>query len=207
MGKHKAKHKRRGRPHLDEAVREPSGRVSRRVVSRIARSEETERAALATAVETRIRREAEQTGEVLDFKAARDPRRGTVLGLLLLDGEINQSQYEAGTRYAETKWAYHALTGVPFPTAKAQDLFRSRGGVEALTDRAIANARGAANAYLICKGWMLSIGCVPMRGALSAVNAVCCEDEETARFWPATAPHMVRLLRRGLHALATGYGI
>ena len=201
------KRKRRGRPVLANVSRETNGRLSRRVASVSYRDVETERQTLEVAVGARMRREMAATGEVLDMKQARDPRRGTVLGPLLLDGAINQSQYEAGTRYSETKWAYHALTGIPFPSAKAQDLFKSRGGIEALTDKAIASARGAAARYMLCEGWLLSIANDPHRRCKCAVNTVCAEDEETARFWPEKAPHMIGWLKRGLDALVFGYGL
>lgn len=161
---------------------------------------------VSVAVEARIRQEAGHTGNVISFKDARSPFRGSTLGRMFLDGTIDRAQFEAGTRYAETKGAYHSATGIPWPTPRAQQMFQARGSVEALTDSAVNRARAAADRMMMAEGWLLSIPSHP-HDCRRVVNLVAFEDEELARFWPQTAPHMVKWLKRGLDALVSGFGI
>src|SRR5690349_23602138 len=121
----------RGRPRLPTTEREPNGRKSRRMDA-VTMREETAISEMP-AVQRRIRQD-----NILPFKdksgklhtaemQAMDPRRGYVLGLLFLDGTITEAQHEAGIRYAEDMARYYGLTGVPFPSPRAQNLFAVRG--------------------------------------------------------------------------------
>jgi hypothetical protein len=68
------------------------------------------------AVNARIRRLG-----LTDVEAAKDPRRGYVLGRLWLAGTISEVQHEAGLRYALdlSRWFWLCLDR--FPSVRAQD--------------------------------------------------------------------------------------
>lgn len=130
---------------------------------------------------------------------ALDPRRGYVLGLMLLDGTLTKDQHDAGIRYAEEQSLYLGLTGTPFPSPRAQNLFAVRGDngddSEAKGDRA-RKARLKANA---ARALLLGVGNIDTgRKVEHAVREVCLLDNIQARTWPA---HMLLLLKHGLNKL------
>lgn len=136
---------------------------------------------------------------------AADPRRGYTLGLMLIDGSITKEQHDAGVRYAEDMARYHGLTGVPFPSARAQNLFAVRGhDGEENQDKADAASRARRRAHLL-RDELLSVGNIDNgRKVEHAVKEVAFLDNEYARKWPA---HMIDFARRGLNALTFHYGI
>jgi len=180
----------RGRPRLPPAIREPNGRPSRR--------RESVEGDIKSVVVTYRKRQALADGELLTAKQAEDPMRGSVLGLICLDGAISKEEYEAGRDYAECKWRYYRLTGIPFPTAQAQNLFAIRGFDGEITPERARRAREAANAYMRCEHVLGSIPGFPPHAIRRAVDAVCFLDQETARLWPE---HMLKMLQRGLREL------
>lgn len=138
-------------------------------------------------------------------KQALDPRRGYVLGRMLLDGKITQIQHEAGLKYAEDMARFYGLTGVPFPSARAQDLFAIRSdGSEDGEERGRAAARARSRAKAL-QALLLAVGDINTgRKVTHTVNSIALLDIQEARGWPE---HMVGWLKRGLNALARHYGM
>lgn len=188
----------RGRPALAPIGREATGRPSRRIADRSSDYESPR----DTVIKRRVR-EALTMGEVINAEQAIDPKRGSVVGLMNLDGTLNDAQYEAAQWYAQLKWTYHSLTGIPFPSARAQNLFAVHGFDGDVSASRAVLARQAANRMMEAEGWLLRLGEDRQR-IKSAVNAVCFDDQPEARLWPE---HMVSLLRRGLNEIIFQAGL
>lgn len=93
-------------------LREPNGRLSRRKVEVEQRERESERDAMKTAVEARMR--------VFGISEA-DARRqegGTVIGRMYQDKAISIDQMRAAERYREVRNAYHRAIGAPPDTGR-----------------------------------------------------------------------------------------
>jgi hypothetical protein len=186
----------RGRPALAPVNgRERNGRHSRRIADRM-------ESPMDTVIERRMR-EALGLGEIISKDEAIDPRRGSVLGLMNLDGTINDAQFEAGKWYASMKWRYHRLTGIAFPSAKAQDLFAVHGFDGDVSEGAAKSARDAANLMMKVEGWIMCMGNDRQR-IKSALETVCFIDQQEARLWPE---HMVKYLVRGLNEIIFQAGL
>lgn len=175
------------------------------------RMEETEAETRSTVVESRIRQD-----NIIPFKAkdgkivtaeqqALDPRRGYVLGRILLDGKITQAQHDAGIKYAGDMSRYYGLTGVAFPSARAQDLFAVRGGGgEDSEERAEAARKARSRAHKLDE-ILLAVGDINTgRRVIHTVKNVALLDIAESRGWP---DHMHRYLRKGLNKLADYYGV
>lgn len=148
-------------------------------------------------------RDAAERGVTLSKKAADDPRRGYVMGLMLLDGAISQAEHDAGLKFAMLKRTYYETAGIPMPSAQAQNIVKIRGMVPDETPDRAEKARDVASRYMGIEGALLSIpGC--QRNALHAVNEVAFMNNECAREWPE---HMIDYLRRGLRELVFRFGL
>lgn len=200
----------RGRPILqaDLSTREPNGRPSRRK----ARSSELEQQIKHVAVSRRIRQFGLVDNKVETAeKQAEDPRHGYLLGRMLIDKSINEAQHQAGLKYAEDMARYYGLTGIQFPSARAQDLFavRSTAGEDG-EDRAKA-ARAARDRVVGTKDKkglrdiLLACGDIDTgRRVEHTVKSVCVEDIDHLR---TLNPPMKAWLVRGLNALAKFYEV
>ncbi|MRX31903.1 hypothetical protein [Aminobacter sp. MDW-2] len=136
---------------------------------------------------------------------AADPRHGYLLGRMLMDGTINAGQHEAGMKYAEDMARYFGLTGVAFPSARAQDLFavRSTGGEDSQS-KADA-ARTARHKMVKLREVLLGTGDIDTGRRIDhTVRMVCVEDIDHLR--TLNAP-MKAWLVRGLNALAKFYEV
>lgn len=197
--KRKAERKKRGRPFIENpAPRSPKGRLSRARVAVVARTEEYEHETVSVMVRARMR----ATG--LPEAIARQPLAGNALGLLKYDGKISQAQLEAGNRYAEDMSRYYGLTGVPFPSPRAQNLFlisRGSGGDE--SPAKIVAARIATTRMMALEGVLLTCSSPHPNAAKSTVFRACVLNDTKARDWPDGT---LSYLRRGLSALAEFYG-
>lgn len=193
---------RKGRPRRENVVRTPSGQISRGAGQR----ELSEGEIMQTVLEQRKR----QYG--FNLKQARSSEAGHVLGRIYLDDHLGehrkakglaQVRLEAGNRYAEDVSRYFGLTGIPFPSTRAQNLFAVRGhhGDDS-TSRAAAT-RAASNRMMELEGCLL--GCHWQgRQVATTIRNVCVIDIDQARDWPE---HMMEWLRTGLDALVMFYGI
>lgn len=171
----------------------------------------TEAEARSVVVEQRIRRD-----NIVPFKGkdgktvtaeeqAIDPRRGYVLGQMLLDGTIRDYQHEAGIRYAEDMARYLGLKGIPFPSPRAQNLFAVRGHEGEESESRVEAARKAEQRMTKLRATLQGVGDIDTgRKVERKVAEVCVQDSAEARRWPE---HTVSLLRRGLNALAWHYGL
>lgn len=134
---------------------------------------------------------------------AGDPAWGYLLGRLLKDGVISKVQHDAGNRYAEDMSTYFGLTGVPFPSAKAQNMFAVKGSSgDDDEDRGKRAAKARAKMTKL-RDLLLSCGDINTgRRVLHTVNAVCVEDIDHLR---TLNPPMKAWLVRGLNSLAAYY--
>jgi hypothetical protein len=198
-----------GRKPIPNMPRTASGAISRSHQGRQARDDyardltEAEKAdTMSVAVEMRQRVHGATTA------TARRPEWGYVLGRIYLDGKLGsldglgKVRLEAGTRYADTLARYHGLTGIPFPSARAQNLFSVHGyDGETSAERAKA-ARRASDRRMELEGVLLRLS--SGRAIASTVHSVCFLDIDESRGWP---DHMMAFLRRGLDALILNEGL
>lgn len=200
----------RGRPKLPAESREPSGRPSRRKASRSQREDMTAAEAMSVAVERRIRHDnivpfREKGGKVVTAEEqAKDQKRGYTLGLMYLDHTITQSQHDAGVKFAEDMARYYGLTGVAFPSARAQNLFAVRGNEGDETESKSEAAKKARIKAQKLRDVLLGVGNIDEgRKITSAITEVALLDNVQCRKWP---DHMLWMIRRGLNRLADYYG-
>lgn len=198
-----------GRKPLPGMPRTASGAISRSRAGRQARIDhareltEAEKAdTMSVAIEMRQRVHGACTA------TAKRPEWGYVLGRIYLDGKlgsmegIGKMRLEAGQRYADIMARYYGLTGIPMPSARAQNLFSVHGyDGETSAERAKA-ARRASDRRMEIIGVLerLPNG----RQVAHSMHVVCFEDLDTARDWPM---HMMEHLRRGLDALIMHEGL
>lgn len=199
--------RKRGRPKLEAEAREPNGRHSRRIASQHKR--EAENLNENPNIQRRIRE-----GNIIPFRRpdgkivteveqARDGRRGYLLGRLLLDGVINSVQHEAGVKFAEDMSRYYGLYGLPFPSARAQNLFAVHGH-DSGQDRG-AEAQHLKERRRKQQDMLLNTGNIDTgRRIWHTVNLVCVEDLPSQANLPK---HMIDWLRRGLNQLGIYYGM
>ena len=188
----------RGRPKLpaDVNTREPNGQKSRRKE----RIELLEHETISTVAATRVRH-LHLVGQDAIEKAT-NPRYGYTLGRIRMDGHITEEQHDAGERYSEDMARYYGLTGVPFPSAKAQNMFaiKSDGGEPEGKGEAARKARAK---MVELRDVLLKCGDINTgRRVIHTVNAVCVEDLDNLRH---LNPPMLAWLKRGLNALAVFY--
>lgn len=121
---------------------------------------------------------------------------GYTLGRMYLDGKVSLPELEIGNWYCEQIAKYHSLTGVPFPSARAQDLFAVRGEAGEVTKSRSEAARRASelNSELI----MALCKCDNGAQVRITVYNVCVMDVEGMRMMPA---HQVEMLKTGLRRL------
>jgi hypothetical protein len=180
----------RGRPRLPAADREPNGQPSRRIASTQQRDQDEN---MNVAIARRIRDHAfENAGKILTLHQAIDPRRGYALGRLLLDGKLTSQQHDIGIKLGEDMARYYGLTGIPFPSARAQNLFSVHGDGEDSDARGKA-ARKARDKMVAIRAALLSVGDIDTgRRVYRTVMSVVVED------MPATEG-MLDHLRKGLN--------
>lgn len=187
---------RRGRPRID-APRTPSSQISR---SKEALTEMN----MQPALDRRIRHyDIRSTKDTSAQVLAGDPAWGYLLGRLLKDGTINKAQHDAGNRYADDMSSYFGLTGVPFPSAKAQNMFAVKGSSgDDDEDRGKRAAKARAKMMKL-RDILLACGDINTgRRVLHTVNAVCVEDIDHLR--TLNSP-MKAWLVRGLNSLSVFY--
>ena len=136
---------------------------------------------------------------------AADPRRGYTLGLMLLDGSIQDFHHEAGIRYAEDVSRFLGLKGIPFPSPRAQNLFSVRGHDGEESESRIEAAQKAQERFDRLRKILLETGDIDTgRKVERKVAEACVQDIIEARGWPGPT---LLLLRRGLRGLAFYYGL
>ena len=201
--------RRRGRPLLPANDREPNGKPSRRTASIEERERYLEHLNMAVALQAR------STKLGIVPAVARDPRWGYLLGRMFMDGNVTESQHEAGVRYAQDMARYYGLSGFPFPSARSAFLFPVKPSEErvdkdslrtsAPTPESKAEAAKAATERMTeLRTLLLAAGDINTgRRVLHTVNVVCVEDIDELR---TLNEAMKAWLKRGLNALARHYG-
>lgn len=186
---HKIRLKRKastGRPKKEGAARYPGGQI---------KPEWTEKQAKAVAVEARKRLH----GANMNVES---PLAGYTLGRIRLDGNITDEQLAAGDAYAEAIARYHRLTGIPFPSARAQSLFSVHGHEGEVSQDKAARARQASNKMMELTGLLLR--CVDGPQVRGMVNGVTVMDYDHMRNLQG---QQIVWLRRGLQALHENGGL
>ena len=194
----------RGRPRLEPAAREPNGRRSRRVISKEHSRQQNEAETMNVAVQKRI-----LDGNLTDYRGrdgrivtateqAIDPMRGYLLGRLRLSGNITHNQHSAGIKFAEDMARYYGLTGIRFPSPRAQDLFAIRGDDGEVSTNRADMARSASAKMATLRTKLMAVGDINTgRRVYTAIMAVCVMEE----------PANIELVRRGLNALERYYQV
>lgn len=183
----------KGRPLLPVAEREPNGRKSRRKSSVMRRTHETE-------AETKMVVIAARMKAGLSRSIAERPEAGSVLGRLhiLFGDRISYAHYLAGLRYGEDYCRYYALSGIPYPSARAHDMTRVRGlGIDK------PEAAEQARERVLDLGEQIRKVDQSGRPVASVIRRVCILDENTGMH----LPHMIKFLIAGLDVLVDFYGI
>lgn len=140
---------------------------------------------------------------IKDIKQAADPRYGYVLGRMLMDGTVNEVQHEAGIRYAEDCARYYGLTGIPFPSARAQNLFAVHSTSDEVSQSRADRAKDARDKVQKLQALLLKCGDINTgRRIQQTVKLICVEDVEERRYLP---PNMALWLKQGLNKLAEHY--
>lgn len=173
-----------GRPRK-EGQRYPSGDIKRSETEKEVKS-------VATAAARRVH------GLSVDANG----RHGYTLGRMHLDGRISDDELEAGNWYAGALSRYYGMSGVPFPSARAQDLFKVKGEPGNETDSRVDAIRKATNMFMKLEGALLK--CADGPHVKSTVYNVCFMDIEGLRMMPQ---HQLEWLRRGLREVMLVRGI
>jgi hypothetical protein len=176
-----------GRPRIEGAEREPNGRITR--PTRV----ETEKEARAVVIEARQRIFGASESDCAKEEF------GSVLGRLFLAKAIKKHQYEAGKMMSADFDRYYMLTGIPHPSAKAQDISRVRGLGR---DSDPLKARSAANRVMMIEQQLGSVD-VQGRPVTSVCKRVCVMDDAQGM----ELAHMIKYLVAGLEQLSTYYGV
>lgn len=191
----KLRAKRIGRPRKANADRHPCGKIKREWSNdNKAREEhETEKETIAVAVAAREKMHGVDGASQLS---------GYVLGRLFLDKKINDEQRKAGDEFAEAMGRYYRLTGVPFPSARAQSICGIRGSDGDVSESLAAAARRASNTMMHLTGVLLK--CKDGPQVRQTVINVCVMDYDNMRTMPE---HQLGWLRTGLNALMWDKGL
>lgn len=192
---------RRGRKPIPDLERTPEGRISRSNEQTEKRESEKAADVMATVLDMRQRLHG-ATGD-----NAKDPAWGYVLGRIWLDGklgtgELGKLRLDRGNRYASDMARYHGLTGIPFPSVRAQNLFNVRGEEGDESESRVEAVQKATKRMMLLEATLLNAK--DGRNAATTVKNVCLLDIDEARGWP---PHMMSYLCAGLDALVWRYGL
>lgn len=172
----------RGRPRKEGAERHPCGKINQEWSRR-----ESEQDAISVAMTARGRIHSLNENNAL---------AGYTLGRIYLDGNISECEREAGDEYAEDMAHYYRLTGIPFPSARAQVMGGIRGSDGEVSQSRQEAARRASNRMMELEGILLR--CEEGPQVRTTVKNVCLMDLEALRLMPE---RQMLWLRRGLQAL------
>lgn len=174
-----------GRPRK-EGERYASGDIKR---------SETQKEVMSVVIEAR--RRIDGWSDKVTDDTVKSPFAGYTLGRVFLDGRITEDQRKAGDEYAEIISRYHRLTGIPFPSARAQSLFSVKGHDGEQSESVTTKARNASNAMMEVIGVLLRCDDGPQVRAL--VHNLTVMDYEHLR---SMGEQQMLWLRRGLSALS-----
>ena len=178
----------RGRPRKEGAERHPCGKIKQEWSQR-----ESEQDAVSVAMTARGKIHGLNENNAL---------AGYTLGRIYLDGNISEYQRVAGDEYAAEMVRYYMLTGIPFPSARAQSLGSVRGSDGDEPQSKLDAARRASNRMMELEGILLQ--CEEGPQVRTTVKNVCLMDLEAMRLMPE---RQMLWLRRGLQALHVAKGL
>lgn len=130
-----------GRPRKENVERYPSGKITKA---------EVQREAMSTVIDARQRIFG------VTKENARSSYSGHVLGRLFLDRKITEAEMDAGIKYAEAMARYYWLTGIQFPSARAQELFSIHGFDGEVSESRAQQARNASDKMMAMEGVLLN---------------------------------------------------
>lgn len=195
--------RKRGRPRLPATNYQPNGKPSRRKASlemKQLREQELTEAEKVDNISVAALARARHNG--IAPEQAADPRYGYELGRLFMADRITKLQYEAGMKLATDMARYYGLTGVPFPSARAQNLFAVRGEAGESEGKQKA-ARLAGEKARRLQALLLAVG--DNQTAIRIQRVVLSVVVSDAPLGKSTQDNM--LLRRGLNAMISYYGM
>jgi hypothetical protein len=178
-----------GRPRKENVERFACGKI---------KPSETAREVKSVAIEARMRIHANGNEKF----NAESMLAGYTLGRIYLDGKITAPQLKAGDAFAEAMSRYYSLTGIPFPSARAQSLFSVKGHDGEVSQDRATKARQATNKMMELAGVLMN--CADGPWVRQTVLNVAVMDLENLRGMP---PMQMRWLRRGLERLQAHLGI
>lgn len=130
------------------------------------------------------------------------PFAGYTLGRMFLDGKLTAHERAAGDEYARQMARYYSLTGIPFPSVRAQSLFSVKGFEGETTAERTRAARAATNRMMELEGVLLKLPEGPR--VKTTVFNVCVMDYEVLRTMPEP---QLAWLKRGLTELHWHLGL
>ena len=180
-----------GRPAKEGVERYPGGQI---------KHTEREKEVRAVAIEARQR--VYFKGQEVSNDMMASPFAGYTLGRMFLDGKITACEREAGDEYATQMVRYYGLTGIPFPSARAQSLFSIKGFDGETTSERARMAREASNKMMKLEGILLQLQDGPR--VKTTVHNTCLLDLEIMRTMPAS---QLLWLKRGLKEIHYALGL
>lgn len=189
----RSKRIKQGRPRKQGVPRHPCGQIDKSYAKA-----ETEREVKSIVMEARIRVHELKRAPQEDVLAY----GGYTAGRLYIDQRITKQQLEAGNQYAIVAYRYCLATGIPFPTARAQELGRVRGYQGEETATAQERATQASNDMMRLVGVLAQ--CQEGPQVKQTVHNLFVMDEEAMRLMPE---RQLEWLTRGLNALIMHDGL
>lgn len=187
----KSSRRKAGRPRIEGAERYPGGQVNHKW-----REDHNEKDAQSVAIKARKRVHG------LKEKDAKSQHAGSVLGRIFIDEKITDAQREAGERFAEDMARYYALYGLPFPSARAQNIFSVKGFGGEESESKVDAAKKVTSKILAINDELVKR---PNYAQVkSTLFNVCVMDYDHLRAMPDA---QFAYLRAGLRALIWFYGV
>lgn len=180
-----------GRPAKEGVDRYPSGQI---------KHAEREKEVRAVAIEARQR--VYFKGKEVSNDMVASQFAGYTLGRMFLDGRITECEREAGDAYATQMVRYYGLTGISFPSARAQSLFSIKGFDGETTSERARMAREASNRMMALEGTLLRLEDGPR--VKTTIYNTCLLDLEIMRTMPDA---QLLWLKRGLKELHFQLGL
>lgn len=210
----RARRKTQAAANRKDLPRTPSGALSRSTDRYRKEAAMTEKEARGVVIEARKR------VHCLPEATAGLAEAGSALGRLYLAGAIKKRLYESGNRFAEDVWRYHSLTGIPHPNPKGSWSFVAKAEPLDEKDRDKSIGPGLRSIYSedsiefreavksATNRYMNALGVIQQcdragRPVETTLRNVVLLDMDASN-WP---PHMIKMLRKVLTALAEWYGI
>lgn len=180
-----------GRPAKEGVERYPSGQI---------KHSEREKEVRAISIEARKRVHFKGMEVSNDMMAS--PFAGYTLGRMFLDGRITECERQAGDEYATQMVRYYGLTGIQFPSARAQNLHSIKGFDGETTSERARMSREASNRMMELEGILLRLEDGPR--VKTTIYNTCLLDLEIMRTMPDA---QLLWLKKGLREIHFRLGL